>query len=93
VSVSWVFDAHHEWLEVVGDTITARRCATGYDYESAPGAAESVVFLEGDCSGGVYLRHRRFGAEAMRRLRGREFNPRGLARLAAGDLGLADDRR
>ena len=90
--MSWVFDPGHEWLEVVGDTSVARRCATGYDYESDPGAVESVVFLEGDCSAGVYLRHRGFDVETIRSLAGREFSPLALPRLGAGDLGRADDR-
>ena len=75
----------HGYLRVIGDTETARACATGYDYET-----DAAVYLEEDLSAGIYLRH--YG---IADLRGIEQVSRaslsleriGARRLPAGSLG------
>ena len=86
--VSWVCDPGHEWLEIIGDTETARSCATGYDYENS-----TAVYLEGDCSAGIYLRHYGFSPENTPALAERDYSPRRLRHLAAGELGRQYLRR
>lgn len=84
VTLTWVYDAGHEWLEVVGDAALARACSTGYDYVSG-----ETVYLECDISAGIYLEARGFRHPEIIAIGAREWSPRHLERLEAGPRGLA----
>ena len=82
VSMRWVYDPGHAWLEVTGDTEMALRCSTGYDYQKG-----DVVYLEEDCSVGVYMKARGLTNDYLVGLPEFNFSPRGFDRPPAGDLG------
>lgn len=88
LELCWVSDPGHGWLEITGDEETARRCATGYDY-----ARGATIYLEEDVSAGAYFAYYGLSAGEVRSLgiNEREFSPRHLTHVAAGDIGARSE--
>jgi len=83
--LGWLSTAGHGYLMVFGDLATARRCSTGYDFASA-----DCIYLEEDCSAGIYLRQRGMTSEQWERVPVTYGElPAGARRIPAGDLGAA----
>ena len=81
--LGWLTTAGHGYLMVYGDLATARRCSTGYDFATA-----DCVYLEEDCSAGIYLRQRGMTPEQSRKLPDTSGElPARARRIPAGDLG------